>query len=324
MSNLYDYLQSSVRWYRRWGTAPVRPWILAADAFRSGDYSQAAQFYKDGLGRFQSHPAAQPARFDYAYCLYREGKLAEAISEVRKLTNFGSRVKEAYLLEAKLALIVGDCSSAMEVMDRAIENFEEDLQVLSCFVHTSLYAKFGIERLTDVVTKLYSMQGELSVNDMRKVHADTALAHYEIRCGDLRKGERILARVLATGSAPYEAVLIRGERLLEQGRVMPSRIQLTRAMIAAPRDPRPVLMIARSYLKSSSEFNPTWACLLAQRACRLANWQNADGVRVLVRAYAAADRDHHAELYAGYAESLEGGTFERPGQFQLGQKVSNS
>lgn len=294
---LLKNLKNNIRWYRRWGTLPVRDWLNGAEYFKKGDFASAAVFYRRGLENHSGHPAETSALFDLSYCQYRLQRYQDALENLESLFSRESVIKESYLLYARILVCLGRPVSAAKAMLECLEYYPRDLQVLSCYTHTALSGQMDEDQQEELRSRLYSEKSRLSLEDERNVHLDTAIAHFEMKTADVRKGERMLARVLATGAAPFEAVLLRGERLLEQGRILPAREQLTRAMTASKRDPRPVLMLAKSYLRSGSEFKPDWALQLAEAACRLSQWESAECLSVLARAYEANDQQTNAQIF---------------------------
>lgn len=286
-----------LRWIRLWKTRPVWPWVRAAENFKSKDFLQAAKLYRLGIERFPNHPAVNSAKLDLAYCLYRNNEYQSALEILQELLKGEENPKDVYLLAARIQMYTGCALSASTTMHSCLLKFPGDIQTLSCYMHSALYSCAGLEAQQLIRSELLRLKRELTLDDSRNLHLDTALAHFEIVRGEIRKGERMLARVLATGEAPFEAVLLRGERLLERGRVLPAREQLTRAMNASPRDPRPVLLLARSYLRNGTEANPTWARQLAEVACKLSCWQNAECLNVLARAYEASNEKANAQLF---------------------------
>ncbi len=286
-----------VRWVRLWKTRPVWSWVRAAEAFKNKEFVQAAKLYREGIEKFPEHPAVSSAKLDLAYCLYRSSEYQSALDVLQYLLGGTENPKDVYLLTARIQMYIGCALSASNTMSSCLQKFPGDIQTLSCYMHSALYSCASLEEQQSIQAELVRLKAGLCLDDKRNLHLDTALAHFEIVRGDIRAGERLLARVLATGEAPFEAVLLRGERLLERGRILPAREQLTRAMTASPRDPRPVLLLARSYLRNGTEANSAWARQLAEVACQLSCWQNAECLNVLARAYEASNQKANAQLF---------------------------
>ena len=322
--------RDAIRWYRLWGTLPVRSWIAAAECFKSEDFKKAEQLYRKGIAAQQFHPAAQSARLDLAYCLYRLDDFDGALQELNYLTGVRTRLKDAYILRAKICLIMGQISSALHTMSQCLELFPADARVLSQYAHFCLMAPIDIDAAEDLKQRLVAVKCRLALEDQDNVYLDTALSHYELRWGDIRRAERVLARVLATGRAPFEAVLMRGERLLAQGRVLPARELLTRAMRMSKKDPRPMLVLSASYLRAGSESNFDWAVQLAEAACRVSQWKNAECLSALAKALEFKGDKAKAQLFVERIKRLP--SFTEPqvayphssSQWGRAQKVFNS
>ena len=192
-----------------------------------------------------------------------------------------------------------------------------------------MYADSSDEDVDSIRERLSNVRRSLDMEEVNYLHVETAIAHIDIRRGDLAKGERVLSRVLSTGQAPYEAVVLRSERLLETGRVLPAREQLGRAMAACPRDPRPMILLARSYLRAGNDYNAEWAKQLAEAACRASFWQNAEAVSVLARAFEETGDSDSAEIFIERIKNLSSSSelsvsFYSSSLLQLrSQKVSN-
>lgn len=289
--------KDALRWYRLWGTFPVWSWVNAAAEFKKQDFRLAAELYRKGLRRFPKHPAAQSAKLDLGYCLYRLDKFEEAGVELEQIIAEHTLLRDAYLLQAKMLLILGRCTPALRLLALAMHRFPEDARVLSQYAHVALTHPLEHEIADELKQRLVAVKCRLSLEDNDNTLLDTALAQYEMVWGDMSRGERVLARVLATGKAPFEAILLRGEKLLAQGRILPARELLTRAMRMSTRDPRPLMLLAASYLQSGTYENYDYAVQLAEQACRLSHWQHPECLNVLASAHEAKGDSARAQLY---------------------------
>lgn len=270
-------------WYRMWGTLPVTSWLRAADHFIQKDFKLAAEYYRVGLSRQLKHPARHCARMDLAYCQYRTGDIKEALEQLGVVTEASVALRDAYVLKAKIEDILGKSELSLQTLRDGLTLFPQDLRILVAFVHISLFNRIEHARLSEARGLLLQQKRELFLDDNRQVLLDAALAHYEIRVGDTESGDRMLARVLATGIAPVEAIVLRGMRLLEQRRMIQAREQLGRAMRLAPRSSRPVRILAESYLMPGDFCELDWAEQMATAACKLSAWQNRECVEVLAK-----------------------------------------
>jgi tetratricopeptide (TPR) repeat protein len=327
----FQSLAESFRWYRLWGTLPVKSWILAAENFKAENFKKAEGLYRFGLETNKDHPAAHSARLDLSYCLYRLDEFDKAKEELSYLISNNTRLKDAYILRSKIELILGEISSAVLTMEECLRVFPSDPRVISQFTHFSLMTAIDSLHADELKDRLVAIKMRLSLEDQDNIYLDTALAHYELRWGDLRRADRILARVLATGSAPFEAVLMRGERLLAQGRVLPARELLSRAMQMSKKDPRPVVVLSASYLRSGIEGNFDYAIQLAEASCKASQWKNAECISALAKALDFKGEKAKAHLFVERTKQLE--SFNEPAvayphsYSQIGgraQKVFNS
>ena len=293
-----------LEWYRLWGTFPVSSWIHAAHYFQEGDFRTALEYYERGLNEHPAHRAAQCARLDISYCRYRLDQLEEAIDDLTSLTAGGVPLKDAYLLLAKIYHLLGRPLAAVSTLSRALELFPSDSQVSCAYMHLALSTIPTADVVEELKELLIAIKRDTALEDLRQIHIDAALAHFEVRCGDAELGDRILARVLATGHAPFEAVVLRAERLLEQQRIIPAREQLARALAAMPRSSHPARLLAESYLVEGILYEPEWARQLATVACTTSHWQDSRCLDVLIRAVEACGDFATAELYRARHKAL--------------------
>ena len=290
-------VRDAVKWYRLWGTVPVWSWVNAAANFKQQDFQTAAALYRKGIKRHSKHPAIQSAKLDLAYCLYRLDSFDEANLQLDEIISESTVLRDAYLLRARISLILGSCSSALRVLNLALKKFPQDARVMTQYAHVALLHPLEEELANEIKERLVALKCRLSLEDPENVLIDTALAQYEMTWGEIRRGERVLARVLATGKAPFEAVLLRGERLLSQGRILPARELLTRAMRMSTRDPRPLMRLSASYLETGISANFDWALQLAEQSCRLSHWQHPECLNVLASVHEAKGDSARAQLY---------------------------
>lgn len=294
-----------VEWYRMWQTLPVTPWLRAADAFINKDFKLAVEYYQRGLAKKPNHPARHCAVMDLAYCRYRTGGLEEANELLSSLTSQSVALRDAYLLQAKISDFFGKAESALQIVSDGLMLFPDDLKLMLAYLHTSLFNGLYHARLGEIREHILTLKRTLLLDDDRQVLIDSALAHYELRCGDGEGAERMIARVLATGRAPHEIVLLRGERLLAQRRVLQAREQLGRVMRMAPRNPRPVRLLAESYLLPEEFHEPDYAEQLATLACKMTNWKNVECVDLLSRVYDEKGDTSTAELLGERCRGLK-------------------
>jgi predicted Zn-dependent protease len=291
-------------WWRTWKTLPVLHWIAGAEYFKAGDFRAAAESYRRGIEKFPRHRANFCARLDYAYCLFQLNSLSEAMAELRKVVVQEPGLKDSHLLLAKLQLYTGQAVAAARTMRRALDLFESDTQVILCFAHCVIAAKGPSSQLVEVREKLRALRSRLDFSDPYYAAVDAAIACYEFRFGDGEFADQLLVRVIASGGAPFEAFVAKGERLLDGGRTAQARDQFERAMCLVPQDPRPLTMLARCYLADGDLYEPEHALQLGLMACSRSHYENPEALSVLADAYAATGDAQAAMLISARMKAL--------------------
>ncbi len=291
-------------WVKHWKSFPVFTWLKAADYFLNKNFKLAAQYYRIGLNKHRNHPAKNCARMDYSYCLYRSGDLKESLKELKQMCLEEQEQKDCYLLAAKIYSYLGRTDLAITMLNSGLRCFPDDILVLTKYLHLSLETNLEQMIIDHLKEKLLKIKSLLNLDDNRIEIIDTALAHYSLQIEKNEDGEKLLARILASGKAPFEAVLLKGKRLLELGRIIPAREQLTRAMKISPRDPYPVLYLAESYLEYENFEDPEYALQLAKLACELSLWENVECMKTYIAAL-EKNYDHStAELFEARCKKL--------------------
>lgn len=284
-------------WVKHWGSFPVFTWLKAADYFLNKNFKLAARHYEIGLSKHKTHPAKNCARMDYSYCLYRSGNLKDSLRELKQLCLEETEQKDCYLLAAKIYSYLGRVDLGITMINSGLRCFPEDIALLTKYLHLSLELDLEPMVIENLKDKLLELKISLNFDDINIEIIDTAIAHYYLRTERFEEGEKLLARILASGQAPFEAVLIKGERLLDLGRVVPARDQLIRAMKIAPRNPYPVLLLAESYLEQENFEDPEYALQLAKLACELSNWENVECMQTYIAALEKNNDHSTAELF---------------------------
>ena len=304
MIRLVKHPELFVKWWSRWRTVPVIDWIKAAQCFRERDFHTASKLYAAGLKRNSRHRAALCARFDYAYSLYRLGRLDEAKEQLRVITKRDGKLRDAYLLLASIELTTGDATDAIHTLQRAVDIFAEDSKVASAYAHALMTANAPKPMIMEAKAKLESQREQLPLESPQVELIDAALARFEILYGNQDLGDRLVSRVLAGGRAPIEIILLRGEKLLEKNRILLAREQFTRAMRKSPSNPRSPMLLARSYLRDGAFKDTTRAVQLATLACNLSRWNDVECLYVLSEAYRESGEFDASELVENRASIL--------------------
>ncbi|MBP9837283.1 MAG: hypothetical protein KBC84_01070 [Proteobacteria bacterium] len=292
-------------WVKRWKTVPVFSWLRAADCFLKKDFVSAAIHYNRGINKIKEHPALFCAKLDYAYCLYRTGELNEPLKILNRMCLELTPHRDCYLLGAKINYYLGKFDSAAMIIKNGLILFPLDISLLCSMVHYTIFNKGEISSIEEYISTLASLKRTISLDDARQQLIDTAVSHYHLYSENFEEGERILARVLAAGNAPYEAVYIKAERLFDLGRIIPAREQLSRAIRLAPRSPYPQRLLAESYLLDTEFAEPEWAVQFALKSVKLSNWKNITCLQTLIKAYQRNNDHTTAELVEERCKSIE-------------------
>jgi len=291
-------------WWKTWKTLPVYSWILGAHYFRQLEFLIAAKYYKKGLKQHSSHKAYYCALLDHAYCLYRIGQWKDALEDLSRITVAGKALKHAYLLQAEIELLVGNPISASRTMLRCLEIWPGDERATVRFAEAVTLTGVPTEFLDEVKGRLDRMKRSVDVNDVLRVTIDTAIARYELFVGNYGAGKRLLSRVIATGQAPREALVLRAECLLEEGHITLAQSCLNSALEQMPHDPKITSLLARTYLVGGQTFSPAWALQLAVKSCQQSFWQNPEYLQVLAEAYEASGDESAALLISEKVKAL--------------------
>lgn len=289
-------LGAIIHFSKRWKTLPVYSWVKGAKMFEAGRFSDAAKQYKKGIEKRKAHPAINNAKFDLSYCLYRAGELQDSLEYLKQVTSKEETPKEAFLLQSRIYLVFGKQFNAIETLKECARRFPEDIAVLASLLH--LLSHTDETKITRIIKDRLTVKRRLiSVDDPKLELIDAAIAIYEIKRGDIKRGERLLSRVLSSGYAPYEAIVARGELWLNQGRVAQGREILNKAVKSCPRDTKPLLLLARSYMISGAAQNLDFAKQLATEAAQISNWQNSDVLSLLIEIHEARGEYELAEMF---------------------------
>ncbi len=285
-----------LHWWRLWKKAPIISWIAAADEFRRGNFLHASNLYERGLRRHPRHQVAPYAMFDYAYCCFRLGRLALARENLSQLTRIGFALKDAFLLHARIETMLGDVFLASRILETGLRLFPNDIPMYCAYAQSVLSSGCDLETVEKIRERLDELRGAVSIVDGNFALLNTALARVETVSGNKKLAEQILARVIAGGAPPLEALLLRGDILAESGRVLQARLQYDRAIQQATNDPRPLSRMAQSYLQGNSPEEAGWALQLAVQICQFSLWQNPEYLKILSEAYARLGEAACAEL----------------------------
>ena len=293
-------------WMRIWKTAPVLTWMRAAEAFRTGNYSKAVEYYRRGLSKYPSHPAHFSARYDLAFCLEKLGCLEEAIQEISYIISLRTEIKDAYLFRSRLLMYIGKYSYALESLRIARSIFPEDILILVKYFHLAIDVGNNLEEVEKIREELLRLSKSIAVSSEVENYKEIqiALAHYELFRGDEIKGDQFLNKVIAEGQVNLYALLLKGQRLLANNRLIQAREQFRRAHLLDPMDPIPQILIAETYLSSGVKEELPWAIQLAESACRASKWTNPDAIETLIAAYQLNSELVKVELFTARLKEI--------------------
>jgi len=184
------------------------------------------------------------------------------------------------------------------VLAKAAKIFKDDDLILALYAHSIYWQDVSKEEAQKVHNSITLRKKVGDINDPAYRALDTASAHYELFYGDREVGEKTLVRALASGEAPFEAYLLRGQQLMEHRRVAIAREQFKRATTLQPLDPRPLTLLAQSYLLEN-ECNYKWVESLALRAATLSCWRDEVAINILINCAVNTNDELAESLYKG-------------------------
>ena len=296
--------RAAYAWCKRWKSAPVTRWIEAEQLFESGDMKGSVPLYQEGFRKHGSHPAARYIRVRLVTALFRSGELEQALEELRPLGDRKVIEKSVLMLKAQIELALGGAVAATKTMRMCVKLFPKDPEALCLFVHSCMRAKIPVDDIKGVSRLVAEAKESVSIEDPKTVYLDTAFAHLEFCKGNAAVAERLLARVFATGTAPYYAYLLRGEVSIKQNRFLLARQQLSRAIRLGGGDPQPFVLIAKTYLSPHKDYRPDYALQLCEEACKLSCWKNPECIGMLVSTYQSMGKLAYANLYLEVLKGL--------------------
>lgn len=305
MKNILENIRSSIEWWKLWKSVPVFSWIKASEHYRKCEYQKAAELYLFGIKKNPRHKAIDCAYLDYAYCLYKLSRYEESIVQLEALVEKSVAIEEVYSLLVKQYFILGLAHLSSEVLEKAKLLIPKSINISALALELAIVNEPKLQVVLQLKNEVEQQREELSLDDERMLIVDTALAHFEFAHGDLSIADQMIARLLATGKAPYEVHLLRAERFIDNARIFHAREQLRKASRLRPRDPRADLLLAKTYLLAGSFCEPRWAIDISLQACKKTNWQNPDCLISLAKSYEMIDDLEQAEVFYSYASRVQ-------------------
>lgn len=298
---MLEMLKLSYKWWSNWRTLPVYAWIRAAVFYRAGDFRTAERLYREGLERHPTHPAHISARLDFAYCLFRNRKLSEAEEQLKSLCLESPYTREAYLRLARLQLWTGLTHEAASTMVKALRVFPIDAELASIFAIAAIDNGGPSDLIDEAEEALYSAP----CDDSHSQLAQVARARMHAWRGQHEAGKRELMRLASQPRAIFEAVVALGILLLDEGRCMEARHQLSRALAVTPDHPHVLSLLALTYLRADAEhLNPDYAAQLATAACQHTGWNSSRELYILAESHLRRGDRMAALLSASRAQQV--------------------
>ncbi|MBX7139112.1 MAG: tetratricopeptide repeat protein [Oligoflexia bacterium] len=280
-SEIFSNIYVLSKWWKTWKTLPVLPWVRAASLYRAGKFDRAEAFYRKGIKRAPNHPAQFCARLDLAYCLFKSGKIEDAEKELRFVVTRLKKGREAPLRLARLQLWSGRSLEAAWTLRKALNEEPADLDILSTFM-LAVLEHGGPSYLWNE-----ALNGWRALNEQQKQtpRMRALRARFALVMGEVGEYRNDLEKTALNTDAPFEALLLFSETLLEEGKVAHARMELRRVLALEPNHPRTLSMLAEVYLRSGPFYNPEFAQQLASSACQSSGWLSAREMHILAEAY---------------------------------------
>lgn len=280
---MYSSLAVVRRWWTTWRTLPVISWVKAANLYRAGNFNEAEIHYARGLKRYAHHPAQFCARLDYAYCLFKSKKFDEAEKQLRTVISGLPKIAEGYLRLARLQLWTGHSLDAAWTARRGIAEVGALPELAALFLYSVVENGGPQYMLREALKAAEDVEAEHDHAPLKKLIAARARqAYVDSKSEGALKDLRDIAE---EKDAPFEAILMYAETLLDMERVAEARQELRRALGAAPEHPRVLSLLAETYLRSGIFYEPNYAQQLAAAACQCTNWQSPREMHILAEAY---------------------------------------
>lgn len=295
-------LKANVRlykeWFQRWGSLPVRSWVKAAGHYRSGNYEEAATWYKAGLKSHPRHAARVNALLDLSHCLFRLKQFEQAERYLRQASIVAQHEREPYVRLARLQLWLGHSVEAAWTVRSALNSMPSDPELVTLFV-TAAVESGGVNHL---IIEAQDLLRTMHCEPEAAPRLEVARARLAIHVGDMGEARDDLAALANKDRGPFEAVVAFAQVLLDEGKTAYARHHLHRSLMVSPEHPRVLRMLALSYLQPGPSFEPEHAVTLATKSCQATGWCGIHEMYVLAKAYALGGDKISALLIASKAQ----------------------
>ncbi|MCI5065847.1 tetratricopeptide repeat protein [bacterium] len=269
-------------WVRTWRTLPVYSWIRAAEHYRKGQFPEAIRLYRNGLRKHPNHPARHCVTVDLARCLFAEGEMEEAEQCLRRLVAKipGSRTahRTLFLFQQR----AGQSLDAAWTLRRAFREIAADPEMIGLYLFC-VVENGGPQFLLDEAMRLV---GRAEQDGEKTPLMEAAVLRHELESkGYANDTLKKLELVSDAHPESVEIALLAGEALLRAGKIASTRRVLRRALPLDSSHPRILSLLAETYLRAGSFYNPTFAEQLATEGCKRTAWRSPREMHVLAEVF---------------------------------------
>lgn len=274
---MIQFLKACIKWQKTWHTMPVFDWVKAANLYKKGQYYHAAKLYKKGMESHSHHIAFKSAQNDYLICLMKTGEYLLCASYLERLVS-DDNCEQKYLLQlASIYLRFGEVKKRQELLIKCVQKYGIDEFNIAQIIHSSIDAG---------EINYFSSKLRLSLGKIKKnIFINTAISRWNYQLNMSAANRATIANLAAQSNAPLEAQLIYADILRQEDRYDYARKHYVKAMVIAPRDPRPYIGNAKCLLYLGLEHHINSALGMALEAVRLSCWKNHMALQILAECY---------------------------------------
>ena len=284
-------------WIVSWRAMPVRSWMRAAQAYRSGNFEVAVELYRRGLKSNPSSPARVNALLDLSHCLFRLRRFEEAERSLRQASVAAPNEREVFVRLARLQLWLGHSSEAAWTVRSCLQKIPSDPELVALFINAAVESG-GQPHL---VQEAKSLLAGIHYEPEAFPRLEVARLRLELLLADSLEARDELAKLATADRGPFEAVVAFAQLLIREDKLAYARHHLHRALSVSPEHPRVLRLLAASYLQNGIFFEPEYAIQLATKACQATGWKGVNEMHTLAQAYVATGDKVSALLIASKA-----------------------
>ncbi len=295
---VFGNLRLYYRWIRTWKTVPVISWIKAARAFKDGRFVEAEKFYSDGLKSHPKHPARYSALLDLSYCQVKNKQIKRALNNLQHIVEHRPLMREAAIRLAKLQIWAGRFLESALTMRRFMKSGVHSADEVALYLLAVIEnegPKYLIKEAVEYARKFDGKETPL---------LEVSMARYYRFMGKNEEAKEMAMKLSSTHSAPFEALILAAEILLEENGGIFARHFLRRALAKNPEHPRALSLLAETYLADAPYRSVEYARQIALTACQNTNWESPRELHVLADAYIDLGDKMTALLIASKAKEV--------------------